>query len=149
MFEPYMAIYAVALAGIVGFPLLWPTFHNSILAGIAARYRLAGSKPATEASRHLVVRRRRKVMHEIDTAARRDNPEQPTCGLDTKRVADISRASAKALDDLWQRAMKNSPRPEELRDDGSARKAAQHIIKEIRARRNLISGGTEFASSPW
>jgi hypothetical protein len=25
-----MAIYAVALAGIVGFPLLWPTSHNSI-----------------------------------------------------------------------------------------------------------------------
>jgi hypothetical protein len=25
-----MAINAVALAGIVGFPLLWPTSHNSI-----------------------------------------------------------------------------------------------------------------------
>src|SRR5260370_37934036 len=44
-----MAIYAVALAGIVGFPLLWPTVHNSILAGVAAALvRLAGGKPATE-----------------------------------------------------------------------------------------------------
>src|SRR5258707_9456300 len=33
----------VALAGIVGFPLLWPTVHNSILAGVAAALvRLAG-----------------------------------------------------------------------------------------------------------
>jgi hypothetical protein len=86
-------------------------------------------------------------MHKIDTAARRDDPVQPTSGLDAKRVADISRASAKALDDLWQRAMKNSPRAEGLRD-GSARKAAQRIVKEIRARRNLRSvDGTEFASS--
>jgi hypothetical protein len=45
-----MAIYAVALAGIVGFPLLWPTSHNSI-----SRWRRrrrsgppGGGKPATE-----------------------------------------------------------------------------------------------------
>ena len=86
-------------------------------------------------------------MHKIDTATRCNHPEQPTSGLDAKRVADISKASAKALDDLWQRAMKNSPRAEGLRDD-SARKAAQRIVKEIRARRNLRSvDGTEFASS--
>jgi hypothetical protein len=74
-------------------------------------------------------------MHEIDTAVRRDDRAQPTSSLDAKRVADISRASAKALDDLWQRAMKNSPCAERLRDN-SARKAAQRIVKEIRARRN-------------
>jgi hypothetical protein len=92
-------------------------------------------------------------MREIDTAARRDDPAQPTSGLDAKRVADISTASAdmsccqKALDQLWQRAMKNSPRAEGLRDN-SARKAAQRIVKEIRARRNPGSfDGTEFASS--
>jgi hypothetical protein len=86
-------------------------------------------------------------MHEIDTAARREDPAQPISGLDAKRVADISRVSAKALDDLWQRAMKNSPRAEGLRDN-SARKAAQRIVKEIRARRNPISfDGTEFESS--
>jgi hypothetical protein len=86
-------------------------------------------------------------MHKIDTAARRDDQVPPTFCLDAKRVADISRASAKALDDLWQRAMKNSPRAEGLRDD-SIRKAAQRIVKEIRARRNSISvDGTEFASS--
>ena len=84
-------------------------------------------------------------MHKIDTAVRRDDPVQPTSGLDAKRVAD--RASAKALDDLWQRAMKNSPCAEGLRDDG-ARKAARRIVKEIRARRNPRSvDGTEFASS--
>jgi len=53
-------------------------------------------------------------MHEMDTAARREDPAKPTSGLDAKRVADISRVSAKALDDLWQRAMKNSPRAEGL-----------------------------------
>jgi hypothetical protein len=88
-------------------------------------------------------------MHKIDTAARCNYPEQPTSGLDAKRVADISKASAKALDDLWQRVMKNSPRAGGLRDDDSPRKAAQRIIKEIRARRNPISDGTEFASIPW
>jgi len=88
-------------------------------------------------------------MHKIDTAARYNFPVQPTSGLDVKRVADISKASAKALDDLWQRAMKDSPRAEGLRDDDSAKKAAQRIIKEIRARRNPISDGTAFESSPW
>ena len=87
-------------------------------------------------------------MYEIDTVARRDDPARLTSGVDAKRVADISRASAKALDDLWQRAMKNSPRAEGLRDD-SLRKAAQRIIKEIRARGNLrLVDGAEFASSP-
>jgi hypothetical protein len=63
-------------------------------------------------------------MHEIDTAARREDPAQPISGLDAKRVAD-----------------------EGLRDN-SARKAAQRIVKEIRARRNPISfDGTEFESS--
>ena len=74
-------------------------------------------------------------MHEMDTVARRGDPAKPTSGLDAKRVADMSRVSAKALDDLWQRAMKISPRAEGLRDN-SARKAAQRIVKEIRARRN-------------
>jgi hypothetical protein len=129
-----MAINAVALAGIVGFPLLWPTSHSSISSvGVAAALaRLAGDKPAT---RHHLVRGRRKVMYEIDTAARRDDPARLTSGVDARRVADISMASAKALDDLWQRAMKISPRAEGLRDN-SARKAAQRIVKEIRARRN-------------
>ena len=86
-------------------------------------------------------------MYEIDTAARRDEPARLTSGVDAKRVADISRASAKALDDLWQRAMKNSPRTEGL-GDNSARKAAQRIVKEIRARRNPeIVYGREFESS--
>jgi hypothetical protein len=65
--------------------------------------------------------------------------------LDAKRVADMSRLSAKALDDLWQRAMKNSPRAEGLRDNNATN---QRIVKEIRARRNPISfGGAEFESS--
>ncbi len=34
-------------------------------------------------------------MYEIDTAARRDDPARLTSGVDAKRVADISRASAK------------------------------------------------------
>ena len=86
-------------------------------------------------------------MYEIDTVARRDDPARLTSGVDAKRVADISRASAKALDDLWQRAMKNSPRAEGL-PDNSARKVAQRIVKEIRARRNARSfDGTEFESS--
>ena len=72
---------------------------------------------------------------------------ESTSGLDANRVADMSRVSAKALDDLWQRAMKNSPRTEGL-GDNSARKAAQRIVKEIRARRNARSfDGTEFESS--
>ena len=86
-------------------------------------------------------------MREIDTAAR------PTFDLDAKRVADISTALAdmsgcqKAIDELWQRAMKNSPCAEGLRDDG-ARKATQRIVREIRARRNPRSfDGTGFASS--
>jgi hypothetical protein len=58
----------------------------------AALVRLAGGKPAT---RHHLVRGRRKVMYEIDTAARRDDPARLTSGVDAKRVADISRASAK------------------------------------------------------
>ena len=61
--------------------------------------------------------------------------------------ADMSRVSAKARDDLWRRAMKNSPRGNGLRDN-NLRKAAQRIVKEIRARRNPISfDGTEFESS--
>jgi hypothetical protein len=143
-----MAIYAVALAGIVGFPLLWPTVHNSILAGVAAALvRLAPASRPLSASRHSPLEEGEKGMYKIDTAARRDDLVQPTFCLDAKRVADISRASAKALDDLWQRAMKNSQGAEALRDD-SLRKAAQRIIKEIRARRNLrLVDGTEFASS--
>ena len=86
-------------------------------------------------------------MQEMDTVARREDAAKPTPGLDAKRVADISRVSAKARDDLWQRAMKNSPRGEGLRDN-NLRKAAQRIVKEIRARRNLRSAdGTELASS--
>jgi hypothetical protein len=86
-------------------------------------------------------------MHEMETVARREDPTKPTSGLDAKRVADMSRVSAKARDDLWQRAMKNSPRGEGLRDN-NLRKAAQRIVKEIRARRNPISfDGTEFESS--
>jgi hypothetical protein len=86
-------------------------------------------------------------MHEMDTLARREDTAKPTSGLDAKRVADMSRVSAKALDDFWQRAMKNSPRGEGLRDS-NLRKAAQRIVKEISARRNPISfDGTEFESS--
>ena len=86
-------------------------------------------------------------MHDVDTAARSDHLLHTTSGLDAKPVFDISRTTAKTLDELWQRAMKNSPRADELRDDGS-RKAAQRIVKEIRARRNLRSAdGTELASS--
>ena len=85
-------------------------------------------------------------MHEMDTVARREDAAKPTPGLDAKRAADIARVSAKARDDLWQRAMKNSPRGEGPRDN-NLRKAAQHIVKEIRARRNPISfDGTEFES---
>ena len=86
-------------------------------------------------------------MHEMDTVVRREDRAKPTPGLDAKRVADMSRVSAKARDDLWQRAMKNSPCGEGLRDN-NLRKTAQRIIKEIRARQNLISfNGTEFESS--
>jgi hypothetical protein len=86
-------------------------------------------------------------MHEMDTVARREDPAKPTSGLDAKRVAAISSVSAKALDDLWQRAMKNSPRGEGLRDN-NLRKAARRIVKEITARRNPISfDDTEFESS--
>ena len=86
-------------------------------------------------------------MHEMDTVARREDAAKPTPGPDTKRVADISRVSAKARDDLWQRAMKNSPRGEGPRDN-NLWKAAQRIVEEIRARRNPISfDGTEFESS--
>jgi hypothetical protein len=73
-------------------------------------------------------------MHNVDTAVRRDQPLHTTCGLDAKLVFDISRTTAKTLDELWQRAMRNSPRADELRDD-CLRKAAQRIVKEIRARR--------------
>jgi hypothetical protein len=84
-------------------------------------------------------------MHEMDTVARREDPAKPTSGLDAKRVTDMSRVSAKALDDLWQRAMKNSPRAEELRDNNATN---QRIVKEIRARRNPISfDGTVFESN--
>jgi hypothetical protein len=59
--------------------------------------------------------------------------------------ADMSRVSAKALDDLWHREMKNSPRAEGLRDNNATNR---RIVKEIRARRNSISfDGTEFESS--
>ena len=86
-------------------------------------------------------------MHNVDTAARRDPPLHTTSGLDAKLIFDISRTTAKTLDELWQRAMKNSLRADELRDDG-LRKAAQRIVKEIRARRNLRSvDDTELASS--
>src|SRR3984893_11411847 len=103
-------------------------------------------KPATEGQQDLVDRRR-KVMHNVDTVARRDQPLHTTSGLDAKLIFDISRTTAKTLDELWQRAMKNSLRADELRDDG-LRKAAQRIVKEIRARRNLRSvDGTELASS--
>jgi hypothetical protein len=83
----------------------------------------------------------------MDTVARREDAAKPTPGLDANRVADISRVSAKARDDLWQRAMKNSPRGEGLRDN-NLRKAAQRIVEEIRARRNPISfDGAEYESS--
>jgi hypothetical protein len=86
-------------------------------------------------------------MHEMDTVARREDPAKPTSGLDAKRVADMSRVSAKAREDLCQRAMENCPRGEELRDN-NLRKAAQRIVDEIRARRNPTSfDGTEFESS--
>jgi len=74
-------------------------------------------------------------MYEVDTAARRDDPARLTSGVYAKRVADISMASAKALDNLWQQAMKNSTRAGGF-SDNSARKAAQPIVKEITARRN-------------
>jgi hypothetical protein len=84
-------------------------------------------------------------MHEMDTVARREDLAKLTSGLDAKRVTDMSRVSAKALDDLWQRAMKNSPRAEGLRDNNATN---QRIVKEIRARRNPISfDGTECESS--
>src|ERR1700730_16660475 len=112
----------------------------------AALVRLAAASRPLRASRHHVAGRRRKVMHEMDTVARREDPAKPTSGLDAKRVADMSMVSVEALDDLWQRAMKNSPRAEGLRDN-NLRKAAQRIAKEIRARRNPISfDGTEFES---
>ena len=86
-------------------------------------------------------------MYEVDPAARRDDPARLTSGVYAKRVADISMASAKALDDLWQRAMKNSTRAEGF-SDNSARKAARRIVKEITARRNPRSfDSTEFESS--
>jgi hypothetical protein len=82
------------------------------------------------------------------------SPAPLSSGLEAKQVADISSASAdmscceKAIDELWQRAMKNSPRAEGLRDDGARKAAQRRIVKEIRARRNLISfDGTKFASS--
>jgi hypothetical protein len=138
---------------------LWPELSASrycgqplifvFLADVAAalvRLAAAVSRPL-RASRHHVAGRGRKVMHEMDTVARREDPAKPISGLDAKRVADMSRVSAKALDDLWQRAMTNSPRGEELRDN-NLRKAAQRIVKEISARRNPISfDGTEFESS--
>jgi hypothetical protein len=136
--------------------LLWPESVASryygqpliflFLADVAAALvRLAAASRPLRASRHHVAGRRRKVMHEMDTVARREDPAKPTSGLDAKRVTDMSRVSAKALDDLWQRAMKNSPRAEGLRDNNATN---QRIIKEIRARRNPISfDGTEFESS--
>jgi hypothetical protein len=81
-------------------------------------------------------------MHNVDTAARSDHLLHTTSGLDAKPVFDISRTMAKTLDELWQRTMKNSPRADELRDDG-LRKAAQRIVKEIRARRNLRSADVQ------
>jgi hypothetical protein len=87
------------------------------------------------------------MMHEMYTVAGREDRAKLTSGLDARRVADMSRVSAKALDDLWQRAMKNSPRAEGLRDNNLT-KAAQRIAKEISARRNPISfDDTEFESS--
>jgi hypothetical protein len=113
----------------------------------AALVRLAAASRPLSASRHHVAGRRRKVMHEMDTVARREDPAKPSSRLDATRVAEMSRVSAKARDDLWQRAMKNSPRAEGLRDN-NARKAAQRIVKEIRARRNQISfDDTEFECS--
>jgi hypothetical protein len=110
----------------------------------AALVRLAAASRPLRASRHHVAGRR-KVTHEMDTVARREDPAKPTSGLDAKRVADMSRVSAKALDDLWQRAMKNSPRAEGFRTNNATN---QRIVKEIRMRRNPISfDGTEFESS--
>ena len=127
-----------------GQPLIFLFFAD--VAAALVRLAAAASRPL-RASRHHVAGRRRKVMHEMDTVARREDPAKPISGLDAKRGADMSRVSAKAFDDLWQRAMKNSPRGEGLRDS-NLRKAAQRIIKEIRARRNLrLVDGTEFASS--
>jgi len=136
--------------------LLWPESLASRYCGqpliflfladvAAALVRLAAASRPLRASRHHVAGRRRKVMHEMDTVARREDPAKPTSGLDAKRVADMSRMSAKALDDLWQRAMKNSPPAEGLRDNNATN---QRIVKEIRARRNPISfDGTECESS--
>ena len=102
-------------------------------------------KPATQGQQARVAGRRRKVMHEMDTVARREDPAKPTSGLDANRFGDMSRVSAKALDDLWQRAIKNSPRADGLRDNNATN---QRIVKEIRMRRNPISfDGTEFESS--
>jgi hypothetical protein len=79
------------------------------------------------------------------------SPAPLTSGLDAKQIstasADMS-CCQKAIDELWQRAIENSPRAEGLRDDGARKAAQQRIVKEIRARRNLRSfDGTEFASS--
>ena len=137
--------------------LLWPESLASRYCGqpliflfladvAAALVRLAGaaSRPL-RASRHTSLEEGEKWMHEMDTVARREDPAKPTSGLDANRVADMSRVSAKALDDLWQRAMKNSPRAEGLRDNNATN---QRIVEEIRARRNPISfDGTEFESS--
>jgi hypothetical protein len=103
----------------------------------AALVRLAGvaSRPL-RASRHTSLVEGEKWMHETDTVARREDPAKPTSGLDANRVADMSRVSAKALDDLWQRAMKNSPSAEGLRDNNATN---QRIVKEIRARRNPLA----------
>jgi hypothetical protein len=136
---------------------LWPELSASRYCGqplififladvAAALVRLAAASRPLRASRHHVAGRR-KVTHEMDTVARREDPAKPTSGLDAKRVADMSRVSAEARDDLWQRAMKNCPRGEGLRDN-DLRKAAQRIVKEISARRNPISlDGKEFESS--
>ena len=97
-------------------------------------FRLAGGKPATEGQQDRVDRRG-KVMHNLDTAPRRDHPLQMPPGLDARLVFDIPRTTAKTLDELWQRAMGNSPRADELRDD-DLREVAQRIVREIRARRN-------------
>ncbi len=88
-------------------------------------------------------------MDEMDTVARRKDPAKPTSGLDAKRDADMSRVSAKARDNPWQRAMKNSPRGEGLRDN-NLREAALRIVKEIRARRNPdIIGRYRVRKQPW
>jgi hypothetical protein len=57
-----MAISAVALAGIVGFPLLWPTSYFYFSLTSPPRWSAwRGGKPATQGQQAHVAGRRRKV----------------------------------------------------------------------------------------